>query len=460
MKWVGIFLLLLLVSVVHGQEFRPGVINPHVAVASDASQSYALYLPKDYSPKKRWPIIYAFDPLGRGQVPVERFSEAAERFGYIVVGSNNSRNGLPGMAIGNSIEALWKDSHARLAIDEKRIYAAGFSGGARVANRLASSCGDCIAGVISCGAGFPPEVTPSNKLTYAFFGTIGIDDFNFREMRTLSRLLDSLGWANQTETFAGLHQWLPKELAVDALEWMDLQAMKSGRRERDQKFIEDFFTAQLDRVQKLSLPVELVDRYLALGDLVVNFKPVRDVAAPEAELRALESSKELKSALADEKRQMEKEQTLAQQIVGLRNGLLSSETHNDALKEIRDQLATLQRQSQETVDSSNRRVARRALGQIFAETLETALFIHEPQKKFDLAIANLELAAQVYPAQTWAEYELARAFAMDGRKDLALDTLERVVKKGFGNRAALESEVVFASLRSGERFKRILDSMK
>ena len=37
--------------------------------------------------------MYAFDPGARGKLPVELMKDAAERFGYIVVGSNNSRNG-------------------------------------------------------------------------------------------------------------------------------------------------------------------------------------------------------------------------------------------------------------------------------------------------------------------------------------------------------------------------------
>ena len=52
-----------------------------------------LYLPPGYSESKRWPIVYAFDPGARGNVPVERYQAAAAKYGYIVAGSNNSRNG-------------------------------------------------------------------------------------------------------------------------------------------------------------------------------------------------------------------------------------------------------------------------------------------------------------------------------------------------------------------------------
>jgi len=38
------------------------------------------------------------------------------------------------------MNAIWLDTHFRLALDEQRIFASGFSGGARVAGAMALSC--------------------------------------------------------------------------------------------------------------------------------------------------------------------------------------------------------------------------------------------------------------------------------------------------------------------------------
>jgi len=70
----------------------PGVVHGSVPVVADPTNSYALYLPANYSPEKRWPLVLVFDPFARGEVSVKLFHEAAERYGFIVVGSNNSRN--------------------------------------------------------------------------------------------------------------------------------------------------------------------------------------------------------------------------------------------------------------------------------------------------------------------------------------------------------------------------------
>src|SRR6267142_6690756 len=78
---------------VAAQNLVKGEINERVVSKTDPAQSYALYLPANYMPDKKWPILYCFDPEARGIVPVKRYQSAAEKYGWIVAGSNNSQNG-------------------------------------------------------------------------------------------------------------------------------------------------------------------------------------------------------------------------------------------------------------------------------------------------------------------------------------------------------------------------------
>jgi hypothetical protein len=70
------------------QTLPTGQITEKVVCATNHDYSYAVYLPSGYRTDRRWPIIYGFDPGARGVRAVECFREAAERFGYVVVGSN------------------------------------------------------------------------------------------------------------------------------------------------------------------------------------------------------------------------------------------------------------------------------------------------------------------------------------------------------------------------------------
>jgi hypothetical protein len=75
---------------------RPALQNGEIVTihsVTKPAQSYELYVPSNYTPDRRWPIIYAFDPSAQGSRPLQFMKEAAETYGYLVAGSNNSRNG-------------------------------------------------------------------------------------------------------------------------------------------------------------------------------------------------------------------------------------------------------------------------------------------------------------------------------------------------------------------------------
>src|SRR5215472_13340213 len=143
--------------------------------ASDPAQSYALYLPSVYTPAKPWPIIYFFDPGGHGRRPLDLYKDIAETYGFIFVGSNNSRNFSNDES--QTVNAIWQDTHQKLVLDQHRTYSSGFSGGARVAGAMALSCTTCeMAGVIAHGAGYPKGKGRADNLLY--FLAVGDRDFN------------------------------------------------------------------------------------------------------------------------------------------------------------------------------------------------------------------------------------------------------------------------------------------
>ena len=130
------------------QSLQAGQLIPSIQVGDQPEQSYALYLPTNYTAERRWPIIYAFDPGARGSVPLELMKEAAERYGFVLAGSNNSRNG-DSKEESQAAQAMWSGTHAIIAIDDRRVYFAGFSGGARLAATLAGGAmGGIMVGLI------------------------------------------------------------------------------------------------------------------------------------------------------------------------------------------------------------------------------------------------------------------------------------------------------------------------
>jgi len=194
----------------------PGQVIEKVQCERNPAVSYAVYLPSNYTDDRAWPILYCLDPVARGRVPVDRFAKAAEAEGFIVVGSNNSRNG-PIEPVRESIAATVDDTHTRFKIDDRRVYAAGFSGGSRVA--LGWALNGSIAGVVACGAGFTGG-TPKNA-KFPVYAAAGTDDFNYYELYQLSLDLQKSGIPNRFAEFSGGHEWLPELQALEALRFFN-----------------------------------------------------------------------------------------------------------------------------------------------------------------------------------------------------------------------------------------------
>ena len=130
-----------------------GKVIPEISCLKDPSKSYSLYLPSNYSAEKKYPLILAFDPHGSGNLPVEKYKALAEQYGYILMGSNNSRNSQPINETESIVNSMFEEINTRYSVDTARIYLMGFSGG--IEDRQ-SRCTlrRWDQGVIACGAGF------------------------------------------------------------------------------------------------------------------------------------------------------------------------------------------------------------------------------------------------------------------------------------------------------------------
>lgn len=460
------FLLLLLLSVTKlkaqaNEEFSKGEISAKVAARINPAYDYALYLPTSYTPDKKWAVVYIFDPQARGALAVNRFRAAAEKYNYILIGSNNSRNGLEAVAFKEIMEVVWKDTHERFSIDEKRVYAAGFSGGARVSSLLATLCRSCIAGVIGSGATFPSEIKPTPQQKFIFFGAVGINDYNYPELINFDRKLGELSLGHKLEIFEGVHQWMPPETAEKALAWLNLRAMKKGDLPKDEQFISAMLSLQSEQAKNFLAAGDLLDARRLYLSLVDDFGELRDVSEYLRKVAEINNSAEYKQARKIEEEQLERQFQLAKELLTLAlkrvNADKTEEPEN--IQAIRSLIASLKKKT-ESPDKNARHVAKRALAQVFASSFEGTIFEHLQQKKFDLAIANLELAAELAPQNGYVRFELARAYALARQKKKTLELLEEAVNLGFQGLKRIETEESFADWRGEARFQKLLETLR
>ena len=74
--------------------FPAGEVIPSVNIKDNGYGSFALYLPHQYNQNQHLPALIFLDPHGDGSFPLDRYKGLAEKFGVVLVGSNDSKNGV------------------------------------------------------------------------------------------------------------------------------------------------------------------------------------------------------------------------------------------------------------------------------------------------------------------------------------------------------------------------------
>ena len=464
-------------SVVSSAEIPKGRLIETVICADEPTQSYALYLPSNYSDERKWPVLFAFDPGARGKVPVERYRDAAQKFGWLVIGSNNSRNGPMQPSI-NAWNAVVRDAQKRFRIDERRVYATGFSGAARLAIYLAAQCQGCISGVIASAAGFPVGLNAAAPSAFPIFATAGLDDFNFAEVMELDQNLTKAQTTHRAEVFEGRHDWPPSTVASDAIEWMEFQAMKAGTRQKDGQLIESSWQAQSARARSLIDTQRYYDAFLAYSAIAATFKGLRDVTDAQNALSKLQSNPGVKNAIRDEQRQISRQREIearirrllaASQRVTLKddseNAIDNSRPIDNGSGEaapetqLKSLFSDLRKQSAKPDDGGDRRIARRVLEGTTINLFEQGTSELQ-QKHYNAAVRLFSLATEVNPDRPGAFFYLASAYAANGDKKASLRSLRNAVDRGFSDAGAVIENRLFDSIRDEAEYREIIGTLK
>ena len=220
-----------------------------------------------------------------------------------------------------------------------------------------------IAGVIASSGGYP-DSQPRAKVGFAVFSTAGNEDFNYIEMRMLDRRLTS---PHRLAVFSGGHTLPPDAVALEAVEWMELQAMTSGRSTRDDGLVARLFEK---RQQAIAAAAGQVDAWHLLDALVADFAGLRDVGLEKARAQELSQQAELRKARARERAADDAEARMMEEYINLEAGLSDESRHTVSLLGLRDRLSKLAQKAAAADDSPERSQARRMLRALTAGAAE------------------------------------------------------------------------------------------
>ena len=251
-----LFLLFVLAACSAKQIQQTKGIQKQYVVANAPNHSYEIYLPAGYDSTKTYPVIFSFDSHGSGSTAIAGFKHGADRFGFIIIGSNLIKNGIP--EYDKRISELVTDVKNRFPIDNKAIFTAGFSGGARMANYygLQNQC----AGVISCGAGFRQKDIQSTGIQIYIYNIAGTRDCNFGETAYLPGSTECYAPKYISRQFIGTHEWPIIPVLTEAVEFMYVRLVLDKVREENGVSLSAILeekNAEIDSIKKTGNKLEL-----------------------------------------------------------------------------------------------------------------------------------------------------------------------------------------------------------
>jgi predicted esterase len=459
----------LFVGVSRAQEFATGELVERAVCLKDPGQSYALYLPSSFDPARTWPVLFLFDSGARGPLAVAAFREAAETYGWILVGSNNSHNG-PQRDNALAAQAVWADALTRLPIDARRVYASGFSGGARAASAFPQYVGRAIAGVVGCGAGITTGLDPGSLNAAAYFGLAGLADFNYGEMKGLDRALDPSGLPHAFYYFEGTHDWPDPSSCARAAGWMEVMAMQQGLRPTDPALAAIVIERELEEARTLEdagriywAGERLEAAALLARGLDLDLAGLQDLPSRVAKLKA---RTEYRQFLDAEKARDRKEAEFRTSFGRAFGAVEDPDTGGSSavpkvLQEMRIGFFKKDAKTAKTVEE--RSLASRLLFEFSLAAQARAVALYD-RRDFgrsaaygDLAIAACE---EGLPREKGLYYSRASVAAVSGDRKTALKCLSTAVDKGFVDLGLLERDGDFDPIRDTAGFREILERVR
>ena len=404
---------------------------------------FSYYLPTTYSEKTKLPAFFIFDPHGDGNFPLNRYYPWAEKYGFIMVASNVSKNGLPQNQLESIIRQFFQKVTEEISIDPKRLYVMGFSGGSRVAS-IAAMEQQNIRGMVLCGGGLAYRGLPRGRKNDILL-LAGNKDFNLLELMNLDTLLGS-NYRHILLQFNGYHQWPDSLNMEDAFLWILFNEMKDSILPTNDTLIQDFISTNYNKVL---VKKDLFAKYLLLKKIIVFADGLADVKKYRSQLRQIENSSTYKNYLKKFRQVIAKEQKQEQKLV--QN--MTSQSFDWWQKEISKLSADSSGNSLQSV--SHKRIL---------DYLSLAAYM-----QCDIALKNhqnnyaghfIGLYQLIDPKNTEGYYMEAQLAMRKHDIPAVIKALQKTVDLGFNDFDRINNDQAFMPLFNNPEFQTLLDKIR
>jgi hypothetical protein len=278
-------------------------------------------------------------------------------------------------------------------------------------------------------------------------------------MRRLERDLDRAKIPHRIATFEGAHDWAPSVLLVSAIEWMEVQAIRSGIRESSEAFIDESLRSGIRDAAAAEGAGETCDAVLQYESLCRDFAGLRDVADLQRKAEQLKGSKEFQQVARREQSEEESQNRWMNTLMNLKGTCIGAEDRAKALSDMNHAITDLNDRANKKDATRDRLVARRVRGEFLTQLRQDAASATESGNYVQAAL-DLSLMLTVGPDSPRLYYSVGCAYALAGSRRDALASLKRAVERGFADLEALETNPDLDGLRKDPEFQRILEDLR
>ena len=283
-----------------------------------------------------------------------------------------------------------------------------------------------------------------NGQNFSYYGIVGVEDFNFLELMSLDRVLESLSPPFRIQTFGGGHEWPGELIMEEAWEWMEFRAMAYGAAVRDTARIE----ALKEELEKEIGRCKGADCYELHKLLHSYVRELEDVEELKAEMRRLAGEKAYQDRRAEKMALEGKEMELREKC-----------QHDIAVMDLAFWQKEVPKMSKAgKPDTEEGWMHRRVLG-----FMSLVAYSYSNQSLGTNDLTNAEKYIGIYelvdPPNSEHAYFKAKLRIRQGRNNESIYSLQNAVALGFNDPERLGKDPDFVPLKDDPAFQNLLGQM-
>ncbi|MCK0160332.1 alpha/beta hydrolase [Allomuricauda sp. F6463D] len=264
-----------------------------LSVNDSTENTYSIYVPKQFSMDKKWPLLMVFDAEGKEKSALSMFVMAAENEGYVLVAPKlvDSVSLTKNMVMtSNTIQKIT----SMLPIHGDRIYVAGEDSGGQFAS-LVPVLVKGVNGVMSIGASLANSELLNMKRSFHFVGIVNKENYNYPFMLADAKLLDKYKFPNQVLIYDGNGEWPGVSYIQKGMQIFTLDAMGRKWISKDSTYIEKVYLEDLKKVNQLKSIGDLLWAEHHMTQMMSMYGALKNMDSLRSVQKDLRKSKEYKA---------------------------------------------------------------------------------------------------------------------------------------------------------------------